>query len=139
MVLRKIQSYFRSALLITLLFLIASCIFVHSDYGLNITGKVFKKNGEALPNVNVTIKFRKSVFDALTPVNQASVLTDAEGKFRFFYLTDRKSQEYILHFSKEGYRPLEIKSSKISNLNLFIEMEKSKKGLHNESLDSERE
>ncbi len=119
------QPYIGYVILLSALLMAVSC--AHRDYAFVAAGKVHERNGNALPDVKVTLKLKKPVFDVVTPVKEESVVTDKDGKFNFWFITDQRLQKYTLHFSKEGYNSFDVKSSEINIDNYFVEMEKINK------------
>jgi hypothetical protein len=79
------------------------------DYGSGATGVVIDTGGNPVPHAKVTLSFDQAVFDAITPVNRAELVTDAFGRFQDYFISCGKpGGAYTVTIEKPGFHTARV-------------------------------
>jgi hypothetical protein len=67
-------------------------------------GGVVLGDGKPLAGVTVVIETKTAVYKGVSPLRTATITTDGNGRFDFFYLSHASAVPYVLVFEKEGFQ-----------------------------------
>ena len=100
-----------------------SCATVQRDCYFHVSGKV-STDDKPLAGVLVKLIIDKPVFKAITPVQNASRITDDNGQFDFSYLDDCSPVRYLITFSREGFKEMVLKGTNENLTPYSVELER---------------
>jgi len=74
------------------------------EYGAGARGFVVDTRGNPIAGATVTLDFEQTVFDAITPLRKARLLTDEAGHFQDFFIScNRPGGPYTVTVDKPGF------------------------------------
>jgi hypothetical protein len=79
------------------------------DYGSGAAGVVVDTGGNPVPGAKVTLSFDETVFDAITPVNRADLVTDSSGRFQDYFISCGKpGGAYTVTIERVGFQTARV-------------------------------
>jgi hypothetical protein len=80
------------------------------DYGSGAKGLVVDNTGTPIPGATVTVTFDRTVFEAVTPLRAAQVITDSGGRFRQIFIScGEPGSSYTITVEKPGFKRARIR------------------------------
>ena len=94
---------------------------VIADYGSGPSGRVVDLRGSPIDGAVVTVTFDRTVYDAITPVRRARVVTHADGRFDATFIScGRPGGGYTLTAAKDGFTAARIRGFGVASYRIAL-------------------